>query len=151
MGLRRLFALMGVGGGIAVAVVAITHFWPILTPKAPYNTMLHILLSYTLLPLGLTIAARDADRAGVISGPHQILGSHFDPVFDFLASDARYLVTLLWTGMVCASFDGIYGMLGFLLLLARAGTLINFVVQQIEKLVEKLEERGIKIPGVTHQ
>ena len=111
--------------------------------------MLHALTSWVLLPLGLTIAIRDADRANLIASPTQFLGSHFGPVFDFLASDQRYIVVLVWAGFTCASFDGIYGILGFLLLLGRAGTLLDPVVRLVETIIEKLEERGIHIPGVT--
>jgi hypothetical protein len=120
------------------------------TPTQGYNTMLHALTSWVLLPLGLTIAIRDADRADLIHSPSQFLGSHFAPVFDFLAADQRYIVVLVWAGLTCASFDGIYGMLGFLLLLIRAGTLVDFVVRGVEKLIDTLEQRGIKIPGVTN-
>ena len=122
---------------------------PLVTPTQGYNTMLHALTSWVLLPLGLTIAIRDADRANLIGSPSQFLGSHFAPVFDFLASDQRYLVVLIWAGLTCASFDGIYGTLGFLLLLARAGTLLEFVINGVHKLIDTLQERGIKIPGIS--
>lgn len=148
MKLGKIFNLIGVGGGLAVVFVALMHLWPIMTPQKPYNTMLHILTSYTLLPLGLTISARDAHRAGIISSPHQFLGSQFDPVFEFLSSDTRFLIGLMWTGWICLSFNGIYSILGFLLLQLRVLTLIPFVVKQIENLIEKLEERGIKVPGL---
>ena len=123
---------------------------PLVTPTPGYNTMLHALTSWVLLPLGLTIAIRDADRANLIGSPTQFLGSHFGPIFDLLASDQRYIVVLVWAGLTCASFDGIYGILGFVLLLARAGTLLEFVVQGVEKIIDILEQKGIKIPGVTN-
>ena len=121
-----------------------------MTPTQGYNTMLHALTSWVLLPLGLTIAIRDADRANLIGSPSQFLGSHFAPIFDFLYSDQRYIVVLVWAGLTCASFDGIYGILGLLLLLTRAGTLLEFVVDIVYKIIAKLEERGINIPGVTN-
>jgi len=113
--------------------------------------MLHALTSWLLLPLGLTIAIRDSYYAGFISSPSQFFGSHFDPVFDFISSEHRYIVVLIWAGLTSASFDGIYGVLGFLLLLTRAGTLIDLVVKIAQQVIDKLEERGVKIPGMTAQ
>lgn len=112
--------------------------------------MLHALTSWVLLPLGLTIAIRDADRADLISSPSAFMGSHFSPIFDLLASDQRYFAVLVWAGLTCASFDGIYGILGFLLLLGRAGTLLDFVVNLVQKIIDTLEQRGIRIPGITN-
>jgi len=111
--------------------------------------MLHALTSWVLLPLGLTIAIRDADHANLIGSPSQFLGSHFAPIFDFTGSDQRYFVVLVWAGLTCASFDGIYGMLGCLLLLARAGTLLDIVLKGVDKIIQMLEDKGINIPGVT--
>jgi len=150
MGLHRLFYFIGIGGGLAVAIVGLTHLWPVVTPTPGYNTMLHALTSWVLLPLGLIIAIRDSDKANVIGSPAQFLGSHFAPLFDFLASDHRYTVVLIWAGLTCLSFDGMAGILGFLLLLLRAGTMFEPVEKAIDHLLKTLEDRGINIPGITN-
>lgn len=96
----------------------------------------------------MLIASRDLGRAGVINAS-AILGSHFDPMLDLLSSDSRYTMILVWAGFTAVSFDG-FGFLGFLLCMARAGSMIDVVHKGIEMLKEKLEERNINIPGFTN-
>jgi len=114
--------------------------------------MLHVLTAWAMLPLGLVMAIRDAHTAHFVNAG-SVLGTRFDSALELVSNRAHFIIFLLWSGFACASFGGLYGFVGFLACVARAGTLLDPVKQAADqailKLREELERRNIKIPGFT--
>ena len=89
-----LFHGLGAAAGAVVLMIAMQHLWPFTSPTAGYNTTLHILTAYMLLPVGLVMLFRELSRAGIANAT-SILGPKFDPLLDLVSSDSRYAGWLL--------------------------------------------------------
>jgi len=148
----RAFHVLGVVGGLCEAVVGVSHLWPLVQPHPSASSMLHVLTAWAMLPLGLLLAIRDAHTAHFVNAG-SVLGTRFDAALDLLSTRSHFIIFLLWSGLACASFGGLYGFLGFLACVARAGTLLDPVKQAADKamvaLKEELQRRNINVPGFT--
>jgi len=146
----RVFAGIGVAGGLFTSFVGVSHLWPLVTPSPAASSMLHVLTAWAMLPLGLLLAIRDAHGAGMVSA-HSILGSRFDAALALVETKAHFIIFLIWAGLACASFGGMYGYIACLACLARAGTLLDVVRKGIDMLREELQNRNIHVPGFTEK
>jgi hypothetical protein len=147
-----IFALLGIGGGLFASFCGLAHCWPLVTPAPGYNSLLHVITAWALMPLGLLLAIRDGHRSGMVNAG-SLMGSHFDAALDLVYQDPHFVIFMIWASMASLSFGGLYGYLGFLLCIARAATVLAFVKEKVDEIVAiirtKLEERNIKIPGFT--
>ena len=149
---ERVLSGVGVGGGLFVAFVGVSHLWPLVSPAPGYNSLLHVITAWAMVPLGLMLAIRDADHAGMMNAS-SVLGTRFDAALQLVYGQTHFIIFLLWAGFAALSFGGLYGMLGFLLCFARAGTLVDVVRQGVDKglliVKDELEKRNINVPGFT--
>jgi len=118
------YTALGMAGGLMVVATAVSNLWPLVSQVEGKQTMLHAMTSWALLPLGMLLALRDGNQAGVIHAS-SVLGSTFRHAVDLVDTSSRFTVFLTWAGLTCMTgFGGLYGFLAGVLCLGRALSLL---------------------------